>query len=397
MLRNDLPRAIRAYALEPADGAIQLKGFVLLAGRKLLLADDSATIQKVIDLTFADEGVRVVAVGNGQDAIDQILELEPDIVLADVFMPSPNGYEVCRYVKTHEKLKHIPVMLLVGSFEPFDEAEARRVGADDILTKPFQSIRRLIDRVGALVTKPPVEKERPTAELPKVEEPQDEEAFMDTYELEVTTADTLPLEEAIKESEHKVEQPVAATESFPREENMETVDRNDSQSESDVLLDLGEYEPVQASADDDFVLDLDDEPGEVAAPAYAATPMRAFVEPEVKEAVAAAASGYESTYQPQVHSSFADTQEVPYASEVQDIAVVEPEPIFNEPEPVAAAPAAAVPSAPASVDGLAPEMIDAIARRVVEMMSDKVVREIAWEVVPDLAELLIKEQLEKTK
>ena len=366
----------------------------MLAGRKLLLADDSATIQKVIDLTFADEGVRVVAVGNGQDAIDQLLELKPDIVLADVFMPSPDGYEVCRYVKTHEKLKHIPVMLLVGSFEPFDEAEARRVGADDILTKPFQSIRRLIDRVGALVTKPPVEKERPTAELPKVEEPADEEAFMDTYELEVSTADTLNLEEAIKETEPKVEQPVAATESFPREENMEI----ETPSDTDVLLDLGEYEPVQASADDDFVLDLDDEPGVVSEPAYAATPVRAFVEPEVKEAVAAAASGYESTYQPQVHSSFADTQE--FVSEVQDVAVVEPEPVFvSEPEPVAVAqlPAAAEPSAPISAGTLTPEMIDVIARRVVEMMSDKVVREIAWEVVPDLAELLIKEQLEKTK
>ena len=366
----------------------------MLAGRKLLLADDSATIQKVIDLTFADEGVQVVAVGNGQDAIDQLLELEPDIVLADVFMPSPDGYEVCRYVKTHEKLKHIPVVLLVGSFEPFDEAEARRVGADDILTKPFQSIRRLIDRVGALVVKPPVEKERPTAELPKVEEPEEEEALMDTYELEVTTADTLPLAEALKEYEQKVEQPVAATESFPREEIMETANRNDSPGDSDVLLDLGEYEPVQATADDDFVLDLDDEPAAVAEPAYAATPVRAFVEPEVKEAAVAAAS-YESTYQPQIHSSFADTQEVPFASAVGDVAVVEPEPepMFAENEPVVAA----APSAPVSVDGLTPEMIDAIARRVVEMMSDKVVREVAWEVVPDLAELLIKEQLEKTK
>ena len=144
----------------------------MLAGRKLLLADDSATIQKVIDLTFADEGVRVVTFGNGQDAIDQLLEVQPDIVLADVFMPSPNGYEVCEYVKTHEQLKHIPVMLLVGSFEPFDEAEARRVGADDILTKPFQSIRRLIDRVGALVSSPPPpEKESPTLELPQAEAP----------------------------------------------------------------------------------------------------------------------------------------------------------------------------------------------------------------------------------
>ena len=74
----------------------------MLAGRKLLLADDSATIQKVIDLTFADEGVRVMAVGNGQDAIDRLLDFAPDIVLADVFMPSRNGYEVCEYVKTHE-------------------------------------------------------------------------------------------------------------------------------------------------------------------------------------------------------------------------------------------------------------------------------------------------------
>ena len=213
--------------------------------------------------------------------------------------------------------------------------------------------------------------------------------------MEVTTADTLQLEDAIQESEPKVEQPVAATESFPREENMETETRSDSQGDSDVLLDLGEYEPVQASADDDFVLALDDEPSVVAAePAYAAAPMRAFVEPEVKEAVAAAASSsYESTYQPQVHSSFADTQEVPYATEIEDVAVVEPEPVFAEPEAVAAA----APSAPVSVDSLTPEMIDAIARRVVEMMSDKVVREIAWEVVPDLAELLIKQQLEKTQ
>jgi CheY-like chemotaxis protein len=379
-------RAIRAYALGPADGAIQLKGLALLAGRKLLLADDSATIQKVIDLTFADEGVRVVTFGNGQDAIDQLLEVQPDIVLADVFMPARNGYEVCEYVKTNEKLKHIPVVLLVGSFEPFDEAEARRVGADDILTKPFQSIRRLIDRVGALVTSPPVEKENPTAELPKVEEPEAEEELMDTYELEVTTADTLPLEQALIDHEQKVEQPVAATESLPREETMTTEMRDDSQSDSDVLLDIGEFEPVHASGDDDFVLDLDDEPS----PAYAAAPpVRTFVEPEVKEAVAAA-SAYESTYQPQVHSAFADTQE--FASEMQEAAVAEPEPVVAEPEPVAAP----VASSPAVTSGqLTPEMIDVIARRVVEMMSDKVVREIAWEVVPDLAELLIKEQLEK--
>jgi CheY-like chemotaxis protein len=167
----------------------------LLAGRKLLLADDSVTIQKVIELTFADEGVRVVTFGNGQDAMDKLEEEAPDVVLADVFMPGQSGYEVCEYVKQNEKLKHIPVMLLVGSFEPFDEAEARRVGADDILTKPFQSIRRLIDRVGALVTSsPPVGKEVPTAELPKAEdESSAEEHHLNTEELAMTTADTMQM------------------------------------------------------------------------------------------------------------------------------------------------------------------------------------------------------------
>ncbi len=381
----------------------------MLAGRKLLLADDSVTIQKVIDLTFADEGVRVVAVSNGQDAIDQLEEVAPDIVLADVFMPSRNGYEVCEYVKKNEKLKHIPVMLLVGSFEPFDEAEARRVGADDILTKPFQSIRRLIDRVGALVSSPPVEKQIPTAELPKAEEPA-EELGLDTGELEITTADTRPLpEDSLIDTQKMVEQPVLAAESLPREETMETGVRelrNDSQGElSDVLLDLGEFEPVQAASSDDFVLDLDledrSDPAVVSPGVYETVPMRALVEPQLTEAVATA-SAYESSYQPGIqHSPFDDTQEIAYEDQVHEVAVAKPE-VSYEPVQAGASleaelPAAVnvAPSSTVTPDRLSPEMIDAIARRAVEMLSEKVIREIAWEVVPDLAELLIKRQLEE--
>ena len=134
-------------------------------------------------------------------------------------------------------------------------------------------------------------------------------------------------------------------------------------------------------------------------PAFEAAPLRAFVEPQVKEAVAAAGA-YESTYQPEIHSSFADTQEVPFeATEVHDVVVAEPEPEPMVAEPVAAevepVPVASAPATSITADQLTPEMIDAIARRVVEMMSDRVVREIAWEVVPDLAELLIKKQLEE--
>lgn len=124
----------------------------MLSGRKLLLADDSAAIQKVIDLTFSDEGMNVTTVGDGRSALAELEQYPPpDVILADVFMPEPGGYELCRQIKENERFSQIPVILLVSSFEPFDQAEADRVGADDIVTKPFQSIRQLVNRVGALV------------------------------------------------------------------------------------------------------------------------------------------------------------------------------------------------------------------------------------------------------
>src|SRR6188474_857014 len=105
---------------------------------KLLLADDSVTIQRVIELTFADEDVQVIAVGNGQAAIDLVERDRPDIVLADVGMPERNGYEVAAFIKGNPALAHIPVVLLTGAFEPVDEARARSVGCDGVLVKPFE-------------------------------------------------------------------------------------------------------------------------------------------------------------------------------------------------------------------------------------------------------------------
>ena len=377
----------------------------LLAGRKLLLADDSVTIQKVIELTFADEGVSVVTFGNGQDAIDKLEEEAPDVVLADVFMPGKSGYEVCEYVKQNEKLKHIPVMLLVGSFEPFDEAEARRVGADDILTKPFQSIRRLIDRVGALVTSPPpVEKEVPTAELPKAEdESSAEETLLNSEELAMTTADTMPLPNELHQR-MELSQPLTANENELGEKTMDTgiseMNQAAAEESSDVLLDLGEFEPARADDEDEFVLDLDSSDlEEVSAP----TPMRAFVEPQVTETVASGVATNGFSYQTEVHApTYSPAEEVAYEDQVHEV----PEQSYSssqqtykvDPEPsVVEAPS--VPSGATSIspESLSPQMIDAIARRVVELMSDKVVREVAWEVVPDLAELLIKKQLEESQ
>jgi CheY-like chemotaxis protein len=117
---------------------------------KLLLADDSVTIQRVIELTFADEQIQVIAVGDGQEAVQRIEADRPDVILADVGMPRRDGYEVAAHVKKTPHLKHIPVVLLTGAFEPIDEARARAVGCDGVLVKPFEP-QMVINRVKDLL------------------------------------------------------------------------------------------------------------------------------------------------------------------------------------------------------------------------------------------------------
>jgi CheY-like chemotaxis protein len=107
-------------------------------GKKILLADDSITIQKVIELTFSDEDFEVVTVGNGRLALERVQENPPDILLCDIIMPEKDGYEVCDFVKKDPALSHIPVLLLTGAFEPFDQERAARVGCDGFLAKPFE-------------------------------------------------------------------------------------------------------------------------------------------------------------------------------------------------------------------------------------------------------------------
>ena len=118
--------------------------------KNLLLADDSITIQKVVGIVFAGEDYRITAVGDGEDALRKAREVRPDIVLADTAMPRMNGYELCQALKSDPQLSDVPVLLLTGTFEPFDEARARAVRADGNVAKPFDS-QSLLTRVRELV------------------------------------------------------------------------------------------------------------------------------------------------------------------------------------------------------------------------------------------------------
>jgi len=122
---------------------------------KLLLADDSATIQRVIGLTFAGLDVEVIVAGDGDEAIARIEVERPDIVLADIGMPKRSGYDVSAFVKNHPELGRIPVVLLAGAFEPVDDVRAREARCDGVLVKPLEpqqvisTVHDLIGRANA--------------------------------------------------------------------------------------------------------------------------------------------------------------------------------------------------------------------------------------------------------
>lgn len=388
------------------------KAPTLIAKRKLLLADDSIAIQKVIDLTFSDEGMDVVTVGDGQDALEKLNQCRPDVVLADIFMPGVDGYTLCRYIKENKRFQDVPVMLLVGSFEPFDEAEAKRAGADDVVTKPFLSIRDLVSRVGSLVSHEgaaPQETDNSVLGLSKTEEtPVDETAvaegaesaeqanvrvFVEApsmepdatvfVEAEVMEVDPVIIPEHtcppvidLQTAETKELEPIPTVAMAERETiELQVAEEDEAPKalkfDDEGVLDLSDIDSfAAATSEDDFVLDVELEPVTISsapiAPVSEQT-LSGVVRPEIAEFGDAPETAFEKVKEPVLTR------------------------VTDEPaDEVSAAPRLER----SQTSGLSSDEIEAISRRVVEQMSDKVVREIAWEVVPELSELLIKRRLE---
>lgn len=116
----------------------------------LLLADDSVTVQRVIELTFADEGFKVVSFSDGDEVVGYLeAGNAPDVILADTTMPARDGYDVAAWVKGRDGLNAVPVVLMTGAFEPIDDARAEACQADAVLVKPFepQQVVSLVKRM----------------------------------------------------------------------------------------------------------------------------------------------------------------------------------------------------------------------------------------------------------
>lgn len=140
--------------------------------KKLLLADDSITIQKVVELTFPRDEFEVTTVGNGRLAVERAATFVPDIVLCDVVMPQMDGYQAAEGIRAIPGLERVPILLLNGAFEPFDEARGRAVGALGNVSKPFEPpalvarVRTILSQQAALAA-PPVPP--PTVPVPMAE------------------------------------------------------------------------------------------------------------------------------------------------------------------------------------------------------------------------------------
>ena len=118
--------------------------------KRILVVDDEMYIVNILDFTLGSEGFRVISAANGEEALRQAMEIEPDLIVLDVMMPKIDGFEVCRALKAKEETKHVPIILLTAKDRDSDREKGTEAGADLYMTKPF-SPARLVEEIRALL------------------------------------------------------------------------------------------------------------------------------------------------------------------------------------------------------------------------------------------------------
>jgi CheY-like chemotaxis protein len=409
--------------------------------RTILLADDSLTIQKVVELTFADTDYEVVAVSSGDDLLRQLPECRPDLVICDVIMPGTDGYDVCQEIKLSADFLHVPVILLTGTFEPFDRDRALAVGCSEIITKPFEA-RKLVEAVDRLysaagVASPPVP---PTAEAaaldvevtppPPMDAPEETEIARDEMELEDTavTADDessdtgsagtstddddvviLTKEEIAEEMQDEpngfelvLDEPAAEGEppAFPEvlPPAAEVISETPIGAETVAAIDF--LEAVETTEDEVVADHQQPGPAEDPFPAEAGDE-EVFPYEELEQEESAAEDEYvDSTKTTPINVDAVMAESLPDGDETG--AEIEDESTDVESTDVDMSDADTQDltekvSLPESTDepastGLSDEDVDRIARRVLELAGDRI-EHIAWDVIPDMAELVVRERV----
>jgi CheY-like chemotaxis protein len=360
-------------------------------GKRILLAEDSLTIRKVFELTFAQSDIALTAVDNGADAVRLAEETSPDLVVADVTLPGKDGFQVAEDLRSSGKAGACPVLILCGTLSPFDEGRFKKSGAQGVLFKPFES-RELIDKVQEILrgTEEAARKEKETEEAaPPAEEPWDFSDVLEEVEQESGKAAPAP---AAKRGEELL--PGAALTAQKTEGGL-------SLGEFDVSLD-----------------EIEGGPAEPAVPGSA----EAAPEPEPETAVAHI-EGELFTDAPEAVTDLSTAVEaVEELEELEDLEEVEvmqeKGPLTEEmhpwPEPVPAAPPAVGTEsalreqfsaraqdifekvAAETVEKVLWEQMDRIAGEISARIRESV-EAVAWEVIPQAAEALIREEISRIR
>ncbi len=377
----------------------------------ILLADDSPTIQKVVELTFAETGYQVVAVSGGTELLDRLPDVKPEVVICDVIMPDRDGYEVCQTIKSAPETLHIPVILLTGTFEPFDRDRALAVGCDEIVTKPFEA-RHLIAAVEKLVKGEAAEVEPAGAQ-------EQEEEYGTFLVAPPTSGDEEEPAEASQESdiegageaEAPAAEPGTEFEAFPPVEDAVPDEGLDFTTTGFAEMEEAgrqPHVPMEAPAEG---IEIEDRPLDVPIPEREEAEPEEFEAPTTGEPIEPPATFEADEEAPVVHGP-SDTAPVepPEEPQAEFVPDAEPETIEETPAPesdiMAEAPVEEPepeeePAVPRVVESAPPigeavplssEDIDRIAQRVLELYQNRL-EQIAWEVIPDMAEIVVRERV----
>lgn len=372
-------------------------------GGTLLLADDSITIQKVVELTFAETEHSVVAVGNGRDLLARIDQVRPDVILCDVVMPDLNGYDICQRIKSEPATLHIPVVLLTGTFEPFDRDRALAAGCDAIVTKPFEA-KELIATVEDLLMRSQVfgddgggEGGIAAGEYSVPDGVQGIDFTTTGFERMVAQPPKpeLPPVDGIEMTTSSFQSQISAPAPPPPPELAD-----DSDADLGRRSPANRHEPEGGGIEELLSAVPEDQTtpsGQAPSPDERKAAALALLEEVESRAVSAAGA-------PVGGFDFGDTGEraVPPAQPPSAAPVPAPAPAPHAvapPEsllepvvtPLAPAPAAAT-AAPAAPRDLSQDEVDRIARRVLEL-AEPLIERIAWEVIPDMAEMMVRQRI----
>ncbi len=343
----------------------------------LLLADDSVTIQRVIELTFADEDVHVVAVSDGDEAIAVLDKNPPDIVLADVGMPGRNGYEVAEHIKNTPRLAHIPIVLLTGAFEKIDEAKAEAAGCAGVLNKPFEP-QIVIGRVKELLARP-----RPARTDSRISPPT---ARASSVPIAAPAVAAMGSSSDNRDYFDRLDQAFA---------NLAAPPDNEQQSVADAIDWFATHHPSDKpeSTVPPFAEPWDPSPPAAPPPdlplSYARPPIPAPIEFRPEPVHEAVSSG--STEVRSMSSSPAPPPSLPPLADAF-AALLAAEQSSPAPSAQPVWPGASVPAVTVTDD-----LIEQVTRRVLERLSDRVVKEAVGERVSAVAERLVREEIQKIK